>query len=168
MSSVILGIDPGLAIVGYGIIQSDSRDTQKVIAYDAIITSSHEELSDRLIHIYESLQQLFAEYSPDLVAIESIFFGKNAKTAMSVGQARGVIYLASAQHHIPIVEFTPLQVKIALTGYGRAEKAQMQKMVQQLLKLPELPKPDDVADALAVALTGAVSYNVNEQLKIKS
>lgn len=161
MSSVILGIDPGLATTGFGVLGSQTRDDHTVLQYGIITTLPNTPLYKRLQQLYEEISVLLVVNKPELVAVEQLFFGKNVKTAMDVGHARGVILLAVANQNIPIVEFTPLQVKMALTGYGRADKQQMQLLVQQLLKLPEIPKPDDAADAIAVALTAAVSHAID-------
>ena len=159
MSRVILGIDPGLAIVGYGVLSVTSRDVQQVLAVGVIRTAASLPMSDRLLQINKHVDTLIGQYEPDLVAVEKLYFGKNVKTAMSVSEARGVVLLSIVEKSIPVVEYTPLQIKTALTGYGRADKRQMQMMVKTLLGLKDLPQPDDAADALAVALTAAVSYN---------
>lgn len=161
MSRVILGIDPGLATVGFGVLQSTNRDTHKVLQYGTILTPPDVPLYQRLQILYQETSELITNIQPDIVAVEQLFFGKNTKTAMTVGHARGVILLAVANQNIPLVEFTPLQIKMALTGYGRADKQQMQLLVKQLLKLSEIPKPDDAADAIAVALTAAVSHAIH-------
>jgi crossover junction endodeoxyribonuclease RuvC len=160
MSSVILGIDPGLATTGFGVVQSETRDLQHVLQYGVIRTDAQSDQSIRLQNIYDEMSDIIRASKPDLAAVEQLFFGKNTKTAMVVGQARGVILLALAHNQVPIKEFTPLQIKIALTGYGRADKQQVQVLVKQLLHLPTLPKPDDAADALAIALTAAVHVPV--------
>lgn len=159
MSRVILGIDPGIAIVGYGLLEADSRDIQQVIDVGVIRTGAGLPTAQRLLSVFRELEALIQKYSPTLAAVEKLYFGKNVKTALTVGEARGVILLALESSGIPLKEFTPLEVKVALTGYGRADKQQMQHMVQQLLGLKEIPRPDDAADALAVALTAAVTYN---------
>ena len=158
MSSIILGIDPGLAITGFGILESSGRDSQKVLGYGVIRTEAHTPLSDRIVQIRDELRSILHEFKPDIVAVEKLYFGKNAKTAMIVGQARGVVLLTIADEKLPLCEYTPMQIKLALTGYGKADKRQMQHLVQQLLNLKEMPKPDDAADALAVALT-AIATN---------
>ncbi len=149
---IILGIDPGLADLGWGII-SDINDKLTLLDYASIKTKSHTDLIDRLVIIYDELKKVIQKYQPTDVAIEELFFGKNAKTAMMVGEARGVVMLLFAQYNYQPVEFKPSEVKIALTGYGNADKKQVQTMVQRILKLKTIPKPDDAADALAVALT---------------
>jgi crossover junction endodeoxyribonuclease RuvC len=147
----ILGIDPGSGIIGFGLIEV----AKKPILKDAgvIRTTIGDETSARLVELYDSLQEVIREAKPDVAAVETLFFAQNVTTAMIVSQARGVILLALEQANIPIREYTPLQIKMAMTGYGRATKAQMQEMVRVQLGLKEKPKPDDCADALAVALT---------------
>ncbi len=154
----ILGIDPGLADTGYGIITSQSG---KLICldYGSIKTKANSELIDRLEIINAELNKLIKKYRPDCLAVEQIFFCKNVKTALLVGQARGVILFTAKQNKLPAVEFTPLQIKQAVSGYGQAGKEQVQKMVKLLLNLKELPTPDDAADALAVAICAANSIN---------
>jgi len=148
----VLGIDPGTAIVGFGII--DYKDKKfDLIDYGCIYTDKDMEMPKRIMKIYEDLDILIKKYKPDFVAIEELFYFKNNKTVISVSQARGVMLLCAQQHEIPISEYTPLQVKIGITGYGRAEKKQVQIMVQKLLNLREIPKPDDAADAIAIAIT---------------
>lgn len=146
----ILGIDPGYAIIGYGII--DTEKPNMVIDYGAITTPKEQSLPQRLDAIDGSLKFLFEKYKPDVVAIEELFYFKNQKTVIQVAQARGVIILACQKYCGNIFEYTPLQIKQALTGHGRAEKAQIQYMVKAILNLPCIPKPDDAADALAVAI----------------
>lgn len=150
----ILGIDPGTGIVGFGVIDTDHRNHTLVDA-GVIRTPAHQALELRLQTIYSSLQEIIAETKPDCMVIEKLFFAKNVTTAMSVSHARGVIMLSGVQADVQIIEYTPLQIKQALTGYGRAEKHQIQEMVRMSLKLKEIPKPDDCADALAAALTHA-------------
>lgn len=151
---VIFGIDPGLATTGYGIIKIKNRNAKiKIIDYGCVKTSAKLLLAERLEIIYKELEKLIKKYKPDKIVIEKIFFAKNVKTAMQVGEARGVVTLLAIQNRIPIFEFTPLQIKQALTGYGQASKEQIQKMVKIILGLKEIPKPDDVADALAIAIT---------------
>ena len=156
----ILGIDPGIAIVGYGVVDKEGN-RYKTIAYDAITTKAHTPLEDRLEKVYDGVCEIIKEYKPDAMSIEELFFNNNAKTALTVGQARGVIILAAVQNHIPVYEYTPLQVKQALTGYGRASKVQIQQMMKSMLGLTEVPKPDDVADALAIAVCHGNSMRFN-------
>ena len=156
MKEVILGIDPGYGITGYGVIVVDGT---KISCRDwgVIRTSSNDEFCDRIAELHKDLKKIINKYKPNLVAVEDLFFYKNVKTAMKVGQARGVILLTAVQAKAPIVEFTPLQVKQAIASYGRAEKAQVQQMVKTLLCLDKIPKPDDAADALAIAICAANS-----------
>lgn len=147
----ILGIDPGTATVGYGIIEV-TNDNISVINYGFIQTSSKKPMSERLNVIYDDIKTLISTFNPDLMSIEELFFFKNAKTVISVSQARGVILLAAVQSDIPIFEYTPLEVKVTLTGYGRSDKNEVQNSVKDILGLEEIPKPDDAADALAIAL----------------
>ena len=147
---VILGIDPGYAIIGYGVIDTNAKDM--VLDYGAITTPKEDTLPIRLESIEASLKYLFDKYKPDVVAIEELFYFKNQKTVIQVAQARGVIILVCQKYCGNIYEYTPLQIKQALTGQGRAEKAQVQYMVKAILGLDSIPKPDDAADALAVAI----------------
>lgn len=147
----ILGIDPGTAITGFGLIDYQGNSSSLVVA-GVIRTPAKQALELRLETIFDELQQLIAEYQPQHVAIEQLFFAQNVTTAMAVSHARGVAMLAAIKAGIEVVEYTPLQVKQAITGYGRAEKQQIQEMVRILLNLKEVPKPDDAADALAIAI----------------
>lgn len=153
----ILGIDPGIGRMGWGAVEVQSSEC-KVQSYGCVETEAKEEIPQRLQQVYKSVTDIMDKYNPEVLAIEELFFNTNAKTAFIVGQARGVVLLAAAEKNIPVNIYTPLQVKMALTGYGRAEKSQIGQMVKVLLKLKEIPKPDDTADALAVALTHAFSY----------
>ena len=156
----ILGIDPGIAIVGYGVVDKE-YNKYKTIAYDAVTTKAHTPLEERLKLVYDGVCEVIELYKPEAMAIEELFFNNNAKTALTVGQARGVIILAAVENNIPIFEYTPLQVKQALTGYGRASKGQIQQMMKSMLGLTEIPKPDDVADALAIAVCHGNSMRFN-------
>lgn len=156
----ILGIDPGIGKCGWGVIEAENSKL-KVLAYGCIETSSKKELPQRLSEVYKEIERIIKSNSPDCLSIEELFFNTNAKTAFSVGQARGVILLAAAQKNLSIFTYTPLQVKMAITGYGRAEKGQIGKMVKTILLLKDIPKPDDTSDALAVALTHAFSYKTS-------
>jgi len=158
---VILGIDPGYAIIGYGIIDTNKKDM--VLDYGAITTPKEDSMPVRLEAIDSSLKYLFEKYKPDVVAVEELFYFKNQKTVIQVAQARGVIILACQKYCGKIFEYTPLQIKQALTGQGRAEKAQVQFMVKAILGLNSIPKPDDAADALAVAICHS---QINPQLNI--
>lgn len=149
-----LGIDPGTAICGYGFIASAGNHISPR-EYGAIKTSPKARMEDRLLKIFDSLDALIKEKKPDVMGVEQLFFNRNVTTAIPVGQARGVVLLAAAKNSLPIVEMTPLQVKQAVTGYGKAEKEQVIYMVTKLLNLKEPPKPDDTADALAVAIAAA-------------
>ncbi|MFN3327682.1 MAG: crossover junction endodeoxyribonuclease RuvC [Fervidobacterium pennivorans] len=161
----ILGIDPGYGIVGYGIVEKRGNKINH-ISHGAIQTGKEENFEDRLDYIYNQIIQLIQDYSPELIAIESLYFYKNVKTAIFVGEARGVILLAVKHSKIPFVEFTPHQVKLTVTGYGRAQKLQVQKVMKMLLKLDEIPKPDDAADALAIAWCAAVT-NQTQSFSLK-
>jgi crossover junction endodeoxyribonuclease RuvC len=149
----IIGIDPGTGILGFGVIDVVGANPSLVDA-GVIRTPSHQELSDRLITIYDELDQIIRENKPDIMVVEQLFFAQNVTTAMSVAHARGVVLLLGKKHNLVLIEKTPLQIKQTITGYGRATKAQMQEMVRVHLKLNEIPKPDDCADALAAALCG--------------
>jgi crossover junction endodeoxyribonuclease RuvC len=155
----ILGIDPGIGRTGWGVIEVQSSNL-KVQSYGTIETPSDMELGKRLKEVYDRIVGLLDEYKPEAVGIEELFFNTNSKTAFVVGQARGVVMLAVAQKKLPLAIYTPLQVKMALTGYGRAEKAQVAQMVKTLLKLQSIPKLDDTTDALAIAITHAFSHKV--------
>lgn len=150
----ILGIDPGTGIVGFGCIDADNR-TLKLVDAGVIRTPAGEADATRLKTIYEEISKLIEEYKPAWFSIERLFFASNVTTAMTVSQSRGVLLLAASQANLEIAEYTPLQIKMALTGYGRADKKQMQEMVRILLNLDQIPKPDDAADALAAAITHA-------------
>ncbi|GAK42304.1 crossover junction endodeoxyribonuclease ruvC [Paenibacillus sp. TCA20] len=158
-----LGIDPGIAIVGFGFVDKTGNKLTPV-QYGSIQTEAHTPDEERLLHVYEAMCQLIDKYKPDAVALEKLFFNRNVTTAMSVSQARGVLVLAATQRGLPIAEYTPMQVKQAIVGYGKAEKKQVQEMVRMYLKLQTVPKPDDVADALAVAICHAHSYTLNSKL----
>lgn len=160
----ILGIDPGIAIVGFGFIDKEGSKCVPV-QYGCIQTEAHTPDEERLLHVYEAMVQLIDKYKPDEVAFEKLFFNRNVSTALPVSQARGVLILAAHQKGLPIGEYTPMQVKQAIVGYGKAEKRQVQEMVRMFLKLQAIPKPDDVADALAVAICHAHSSTLNSKLK---
>lgn len=147
----IIGIDPGYAIVGYGLVDYNNFKF-KTVGYGAITTNADEDFPNRLNAIYEDITSLINKYKPDCMAIERLYFNTNTTTAIDVAQARGVIMLAAKQNNIKIFEYTPLQVKQSITGYGRAEKHQVMEMVKNLLQLKSVPKPDDTADALALAI----------------
>jgi len=149
---IILGIDPGLATTGYGVIMH-STNGMRCLEYGLITSPAKQPFSQRLEKIHRELKKIISSHKPKVMAVEELFFAKNIKTALKVGHARGVIILTAGMLNVPVQEFTPLQVKQALTGYGRADKNQIQKMVKAILFLKEIPKPDDAADALAVAIT---------------
>ncbi len=152
----ILGIDPGTGILGFGVIEA-SGGKAKMVDAGVIRTPAHTPLDERLVEIYDSLKQIIKETSPQEMSIEKLFFAQNITTAISVSHARGVAMLAGKQDGLTIYEYTPLQIKQALTGYGRADKKQIQEMVRAILGLKQIPKPDDAADALAAALTHSQS-----------
>lgn len=148
---IILGIDPGLAIVGWGVIESD-RGNIRPIAYGAITTPAHTDIEKRLLIIKNDLEEVIKKYKPDEMAIEELFFNTNTTTGIAVAEARGVILCTAHALGVKISEYTPLQVKQAVVGYGKAEKGQVIAMVTSILKLPKPPKPDDTADAIAIAI----------------
>ena len=150
-STKILGIDPGLARMGWGVIEEE-RGKARVVGYGCLETLKSTAHSERLAAVHQELARLIKKYNPDRVAVEKLFFSKNVKTALAVGEARGVVLMTCAKLQVPCLEISPKEVKQALTGYGHADKQQMQRMVQLILKLKETPKPDDAADALAIAL----------------
>ena len=152
-----LGIDPGTATTGFGLVRQQN-DKLSYVSCGCVITTPKETSQGRLAKIYHDIKELIAIHRPDCVAVERLFFGENTKTAMAVGQARGIVLLAAAEGKVRVAEYTPLEVKIALTGYGKAEKRQIQQMVRVMLKLNDIPKPDDAADALAVAICHLHSY----------
>ncbi len=151
---VIMGIDPGIATVGFGII-SVNGNVHKPVRYGVISTSADQRLSVRLSQIYDDVTELISSFKPDAISVEELFFNTNQKTAVSVAHGRGVAILAGEKAGIPMFEYTPLQVKQAVTGYGRADKKQMMEMVRRLLNLKEVAKPDDASDALALAICHA-------------
>ncbi len=155
---IILGIDPGYAITGYGVV-SYLNNRLKVIDYGVISTSAGTPFPERLLRIAESLEGLIAQHNPATIAVEELFFSRNTTTAIGTAQARGVAVLSGARSGIPVYEYTPMQVKLAVAGYGKAQKLQVQQMVRVLLALEKVPKPDDAADALAVAICHAHSGN---------
>ncbi len=150
---IVLGIDPGIATTGYGVIREDEDGQVATLAYGALLTPKTETLPERLLLLRRQLIDLVEAWRPAESAVEALFFAANLKTAMAVGQARGVVLVTLHEAGVPITEYTPLQVKQAITGYGQAEKRQMQLTVQMLLSLDKLPRPDDAADALAIAVT---------------
>lgn len=173
---ITLGIDPGTAIMGYGLVESGlpppapvvgrapSGDDLRLVEYGALLTPANTPLVERLPMLYEGLVELIKEHKPDAVAIEELFFNKNVRTALSVGHARGVAILAAAHAGLSVAEYTPLQVKQAVVGYGRATKEQVQSMVKILLHMDHIPRPDDAADALAVAICHVHSRAYEERV----
>jgi len=162
----ILGLDPGTATTGYGLIETDGVNS-KILCCGVIKTIPSKKHSQRLLEIHNDVSELIKKHKPDACAVEQLFFANNQKTAFSVGQARGILLLAIEKAGLPLHEFTPLQVKQALVGYGKADKKQVQKMVQVVLGLNAIPKPDDAADALAIALTCAGTKRWGESVKFK-
>lgn len=154
----ILGIDPGYAIVGFGVIEYNKAKFD-VIDYGAVTTPAGMDFNTRLLEIYNDLCYIMDKFRPDYLAIERLYFTTNRKTAIDVAQARGIVLLAARQRSIDVFEYTPLQVKQSVTGYGKAVKKQVQEMTTRILHLDEIPKPDDTADALAIAICHAHSYN---------
>jgi len=148
---IVIGIDPGVARLGYGVIKVD-KGVATPLCYGCIQTKAGRRQAERLLAIYMEITALLTKYPPDFLAIEKLFFTKNVTSAMSVSEVRGVILLAAEQHNIPVEEYTPNQIKQAITGSGRADKEQMQEMIKRLLHLDEVPKPDDAADGLSIAL----------------
>ncbi len=151
--SIVLGIDPGTATTGYGFIRQREDDSLETIAYGVILTPAKTPAHERLVSIYEQLNELILLHRPERCAVEKLFFQRNVTTAIAVGQARGVVMLALAQAGMDPAEYTPNEIKLAVAGYGSAGKRQVQEMVRMLLELDSIPRPDDAADALAVAIT---------------
>ncbi|MGQ9779067.1 MAG: crossover junction endodeoxyribonuclease RuvC [Bacillota bacterium] len=160
---LVLGLDPGLARTGYGLVRREGNRLF-ALAYGTVATPAGLCLSERLFRLYRELRELIRTYRPEAVAVEELFFCRNVRTAMAVGQARGVALLVAAEAGLTVSEYTPLQVKQAVVGYGRAEKHQVQEMVRVLLALPGPPRPDDAADALAVAICHAHSHNPRREV----
>jgi crossover junction endodeoxyribonuclease RuvC len=158
---IALGIDPGIATTGYGVVREEANGQVVALAYGTIDTPKTDTLPQRLLSLRRQLMVLIEEWRPTESAVEALFFATNAKTAMTVGQARGVVLVTLHEAGVPIGEYTPLQVKQAISGYGQADKRQMQSMVKMLLSLATIPKPDDAADALAIALTHIQSAHYN-------
>lgn len=156
---LVLGIDPGTATTGFGLVR-ETTDGIQLVDFGTIITPPSDDPAYRLLQLYDQLTKLIELHRPDSGSVEKLFFQRNVTTAISVGQARGVILLCFAQSHIPVFEYTPLEVKQAVTGYGRADKKQIQVMVKALLNLDIIPKPDDAADALAIAICHLHSHRL--------
>ncbi|OGB85080.1 crossover junction endodeoxyribonuclease RuvC [candidate division Kazan bacterium RIFCSPLOWO2_01_FULL_48_13] len=165
MSRIILGLDPGTATTGFGVVKED-QGSIALVDCGYITTPSTNSDSDRLLVIGRAVEKLLKTYRPDAVAVEKLFFAKNQTTAMAVSQSRGVLLASIARAQLPLLEYTPLQVKQRITGYGRADKRQIQQMVKALLKLDQVPQPDDAADALAVAICGAAEKPPNATIGI--
>jgi len=164
---LVLGIDPGLAITGYGLVEGDGQNLA-LVEYGVVRTPAKTPTADRLVQLHTELGQILAETKPDEAAVEELFFSTNARTAILVGQARGVALLTLAEAGLPIAEYTPLQIKQAITGYGQADKAQVQEMVRLLLGLVEIPRPDDAADALAVSICHHHSMHLTRLIQLQS
>ena len=163
---IILGIDPGLATLGYGVIEADNNK-RRMIQFGTLTTPAGQPMPQRLRAIFQGMNQLMDIYQPDDVAFEELFFSKNITTGMAVSAARGVALVAVVQRTDNLYEYTPMQIKQAVTGYGGADKHQVQQMVKMLLNMRDIARPDDAADALAVALTHANSMNMKRMIKIK-
>ncbi len=164
---IILGIDPGYAIVGYGVVEYKNTRFRS-LEHGAVVTKSGTDFNRRLEIIYDGVSSVLEKYKPDCVSIEKLFFQNNQKTAIGVAEARGVVLLAAQKAGVKIYEYTPLQVKSAITGYGKAQKYQVMEMTKRLLCLSEVPKPDDTADALALAIThGQCSVSLLRNLPVK-
>ena len=163
---IILGFDPGLATLGYGVISVDNKGKAEMLDYGIVSTPKDANLPSRLTMLEKGVIQIIEKFKPDEIAIEELFFAKNVKTGIAVAHARGVVLLTAIKNCGKIFEYTPLQIKQALTGYGRAEKIQIQQMVKTMLKLKGIPRPDDAADALAVALTHAQTNKLGNLFRI--
>ena len=159
---IILGIDPGLATLGYGVIEKDARGNGRAVEFGVVVTPKDEGLPVRLAMLEEGINRILAKFDPDEIAMEELFFSKNITTGIAVAHARGVALLTCVKHCGKLYEYTPMQIKQALTGYGKADKKQMQSVVTSLLKLKTVPKPDDAADALAIALCHAFTSRFGE------
>ncbi len=147
-----IGIDPGTAITGYGLVRENESGDLEAVDWGVILTPAKTPIAERLEQIYSSLEEILVRHKPQSAGVESLFFQRNVSTAMSVGQARGVLLLALQKAEIPVSDYNPKEIKLSITGFGGADKSQMQSMVRTLLSLPEIPEPDDAADALAVAI----------------
>lgn len=162
---IILGVDPGTATMGWGVIRQEGNRL-RYIQHGAITTPSSWEMPRRLAHLFDGLTKLIRGYRPAAIVVEELFFNTNATTAITVGQARGVALLAAYKAGMPIFEYTPLQVKQTITSYGRADKRQVQEMVRVLLNLREIPRPDDAADGLAIAICHAFSSKMSDKVRV--
>lgn len=163
----ILGIDPGIGICGFGLIEAASGGSAKALDFGAVTTEVDAPIPSRLKELYDSLTQVFDECKPEMVAVEKLFFAKNITTGIVVAEARGIVLLVAEQKGLPVYEFTPNEIKMALTGYGAATKTQIEEMVRVHLGLDKKPKPDDAADALAVAITCSFLYQTKDVEKYK-
>ena len=163
---IVLGIDPGTARTGYGLVERAGSHLQ-ALEYGCLETPASMELPQRLLLIEQGLSALIEAHRPDVVAVERLYFNKNVQTAFAVGQARGVVLMVAAQHGLAVAEYGPHEVKLAVTGYGRADKGQVQRMVQTLLLLEQLPRPDDAADGLAIAICAAHAYRAEPPVEGK-
>lgn len=155
---LVLGIDPGTATTGYGLVRENQRGELQLVEYGTVLTPAGLEPEKRLLTLHQRLSEIILLHRPDCGAVEKLFFSRNVTTAIAVGQARGVALLCLAENGMPVAEYTPMQVKQAVSGYGGADKKQVQIMVQVILNMDELPRPDDAADALAIAITHLHSY----------
>ena len=162
----ILGIDPGIAIVGFGLIEAERGQT-KLLNYGAITTPAGLPLARRLVQIEQDMEALIAQLKPDAIAVEELFFSNNITTGIAVAHGRGIILCTAEKSGVPLYEYTPMQVKQAIVGYGKAEKQQVQQMVKLLLHMQDIARPDDAADAIAIALTHAATGPAREQFKMK-
>lgn len=164
---IILGMDPGLAILGYGVIDYQKGNQYTVLDYGCVFTKAHTPMPERLMKLADGVQALCQKFQPDAIAMEELFFNKNVTTAIAVAQARGVILQQAARYSSELYEYTPLQVKQAVVGYGRADKHQVQEMMRLQLHLAEIPQPDDAADALAIAICHANSSDMPQNFRIE-
>jgi len=162
---LVIGIDPGTAITGFGVIHEDASGDLTAVSFGTIKTPSGLPMSSRLLMLHDELKKIIAKYNPTTAAVEKLFFQKNIKTAINVGQARGVAILTLAEAKLGVAEYTPTEIKQAVVGYGAADKAQVQSMIKNILNLEKIPKPDDAADALAVAVCHIHSYRIKDLLK---
>jgi crossover junction endodeoxyribonuclease RuvC len=158
---LVLGIDPGTATTGYGLVRQTEDGSLQQVDHGVILTPAKMPMPERLVSLYDKLQEIILLHRPDSSAVEELFFSRNVKTAISVGQGRGVVLLALAQAGLPVAEYAPNEIKMAVSGYGGADKRQVQEMVKMLLEMAEAPKPDDAADALAVAICHIHSARMN-------
>jgi crossover junction endodeoxyribonuclease RuvC len=163
--TLALGIDPGIATTGYGVVRVLQDGSLEAVTFGVFVTPPDRPVHERLLMLFDDLKELFSQYHPDTCAVEKLFFQRNVSTAIAVGEARGVVMLAIAQAGLDVAEYTPNEVKQAVAGYGSAQKRQVQEMVRTLLGLPEIPRPDDAADALAIAITHLNTTHYEERLR---